>query len=755
MKRSLSDSLLSLLADGLTLALLLMGSLLSIQAGYRLPIASGLLLLTGFGLTLGLLLLFHLPRFRTLATVLVLAAWGFRLWQGWETFAQGGIALLDTILTQMGLATLPAEPPDTASMAAALLMASVPWGLLTGWSLLRARSAGLVLLLTWLPLVPAFCVDGGVSWPALLLLGAASLSCLLSAQPAGEEAGAAGARWRFLTLGVSALLLLSLTWLSPEARYTYPQWADNARLWLSGQTEGLPALLPGEGGPFQAMTSAGLSERVDLTQDGSPQYTGASVLRVESSWTGSLYLRGYSLGEYTGTSWEQVSKNTYGQFLPQDAAVEEITWSQLLARWPAALYPAAAQGERTETVTVVDLGIPSDWVYTPYQVTDFSGLEPVLDSTLSRSDGLWQHSFSFVPPDLNGLVSLDEGQGEAEELYERFVRQNYLRLPEGMAEHLAPYVEQARSLPVSLEEDISAQHVEAVTAARQVARLLDNLAEYDLNTPAPPEGEEYTLWFLGVSHQGYCVHFATAGTLLLRAMGIPARYVAGYTLPVTAGETVNVPDSAAHAWVEIYLSGYGWYPVEMTPGGGTQLPGENLQESQRPEEDTQPEQQPEKPDIPEQPEQQTPEPPEPETPNQPEAAPEPPAQTGTGENGFFAGVLSALAKVLVIGLCLTGLVAALWGLRLLWLRHWERCMSQPDTNRAVLEIYGRFQALTRWGGTIPEEVTEFAQKARFSQHRLTEAERRQAVSLLTRALRRVGKALPPWKQLLFWIVWDR
>lgn len=755
MKQSLAEKTLPLLADGLTLALLLAGSLLSIQAGYSLPIAPGLLLLTGFGLTLGLLLLFHLPRFRTLATVLVLGAWGFRLWQGWDAFIQGGVALLDTILTQMGLATLPAEPAGTASMAAALLTALVPWGLLTGWSLLRARSSGLTLLLTWLPLIPAFCADGSVSWPALLLLGAASLSCLLSARPAGEDSGAAGARWRLLTLGMSALLLLGLTWLSPEERYTYPQWADSVRLWLSGQTEGLPALLPGEGGPFQAMTSAGLSERVDLTQDGSPQYTGASVLRVESSWTGSLYLRGYSLGEYTGTSWEQVSKNTYGQFLPQDAAVEEITWSQLLARWPAALYPAAAQGERTETVTVVDLGIPSDWVYTPYQVTDFSGLEPVLDSTLSRSDGLWQHSFSFVPPDLNGLVSLDEGQGEAEELYERFVRENYLQLPEGMAEHLAPYVEQARSLPVSLEEDISAQHVEAVTAARQVARLLDNLAEYDLNTPAPPEGEEYTLWFLEVSHQGYCVHFATAGTLLLRAMGIPARYVAGYALPATAGEKTDVPDSAAHAWVEIYLSGYGWYPVEMTPGGGTQLPQENLQQSQQPEGDTQPEQQPEEDIQPEQPEPQPPESIEPEAPGRPETAAEAPAQTETGESGLFAALLAVLTKVLLLGLCLIGLAAALWGLRLLWLRHWEKHMSQPDTNRAVLEIYGRFQALTRWGGTIPEELTELAQKARFSQHRLTEAERRQAKALLTRELRRVGKDLPSWKRLLFWLVWDR
>ncbi|MFQ8759732.1 MAG: hypothetical protein ACLSAF_10150 [Intestinimonas sp.] len=31
---------------------------------------------------------------------------------------------------------------------------------------------------------------------------------------------------------------------------------------------------------------------------------------------------------------------------------------------------------------------------------------------------------------------------------------------------------------------------------------------------------------------------------------------------------MDVPDSSAHAWAEIYLDGYGWYPVEVTPGYG-------------------------------------------------------------------------------------------------------------------------------------------------------------------------------------------
>ncbi|HUR15725.1 MAG TPA: transglutaminaseTgpA domain-containing protein [Candidatus Limnocylindrales bacterium] len=69
--------------------------------------------------------------------------------------------------------------------------------------------------------------------------------------------------------------------------------------------------------------------------------------------------------------------------------------------------------------------------------------------------------------------------------------------------------------------------------------------------------------------QGYCEYFATAMTMMLRELGIPARYVVGY-LPGREQQDGSylVDRSAAHAWVEVYFPGHGWVEFDPTPGNG-------------------------------------------------------------------------------------------------------------------------------------------------------------------------------------------
>ncbi|MGQ0602862.1 MAG: transglutaminase family protein [Anaerolineales bacterium] len=91
---------------------------------------------------------------------------------------------------------------------------------------------------------------------------------------------------------------------------------------------------------------------------------------------------------------------------------------------------------------------------------------------------------------------------------------------------------------------------------------------YDFFPPPHKPGSEVVDTFLFEDRRGICEMFASAHVVMLRSLGIPARLVAGYG----AGEYnalsgyYTVQMNNAHAWVEVYFSGYGWVPFDPTPG---------------------------------------------------------------------------------------------------------------------------------------------------------------------------------------------
>ncbi len=72
--------------------------------------------------------------------------------------------------------------------------------------------------------------------------------------------------------------------------------------------------------------------------------------------------------------------------------------------------------------------------------------------------------------------------------------------------------------------------------------------------------------FLFDTRRGFCEHYASAFTVLMRAAGIPARVVTGYlggeVNPV--GEYILVRQADAHAWTEIWLADAGWTRIDPT-----------------------------------------------------------------------------------------------------------------------------------------------------------------------------------------------
>ncbi|MBE0407466.1 transglutaminase family protein [Psychrobacter sp. AOP22-C1-22] len=72
--------------------------------------------------------------------------------------------------------------------------------------------------------------------------------------------------------------------------------------------------------------------------------------------------------------------------------------------------------------------------------------------------------------------------------------------------------------------------------------------------------------FLFETKAGFCEHYSSSFTFMLRAAGIPARVVAGYQggEPSRNGNVWEVRQMDAHAWTEVWLEGQGWIRVDPT-----------------------------------------------------------------------------------------------------------------------------------------------------------------------------------------------
>jgi transglutaminase-like putative cysteine protease len=89
---------------------------------------------------------------------------------------------------------------------------------------------------------------------------------------------------------------------------------------------------------------------------------------------------------------------------------------------------------------------------------------------------------------------------------------------------------------------------------------------YTLTPPAPPHAMTALVAFLTVSRAGSCESFASAFTVMARAVGLPARVAVGFTAGVRSPGGATVVEGAdAHAWPEVYLGPAGWVSFEPTP----------------------------------------------------------------------------------------------------------------------------------------------------------------------------------------------
>ncbi len=134
---------------------------------------------------------------------------------------------------------------------------------------------------------------------------------------------------------------------------------------------------------------------------------------------------------------------------------------------------------------------------------------------------------------------------------------------------LAQYTQLPADLPprvVALAHRITDPWPDTYDKVMAVQRWLQRNTRYNLDIPPDPPGVDAVDEFLFVRRQGFCEHIASAMAILLRSVGIPARFAVGFDVGSHNLLTgyYDVHESDAHAWVEVGYPWIGWIEYDPT-----------------------------------------------------------------------------------------------------------------------------------------------------------------------------------------------
>lgn len=267
----------------------------------------------------------------------------------------------------------------------------------------------------------------------------------------------------------------------------------------------------------------------------------------------TVYLKGYTASDYHSNLWSRSAYNP-----------EEIERSRV--------YPYEEAKMIINNIDAEPQRITFAPYYSDYEIDYKKG-----DKSL--------YEITYYPNYNNDYTEELEDELLKDPDYYKYVYETCLSVPEDIQDTL----DETLSEVGNVESYTSINDYRIKTADSIYDYFLENYS-YTMAPGSTPVRKDYVEYFLTTQKRGFCAHFASATVMLLREKGIPARYCEGYSVPLTLvsdsatvtnddpltfyngpiatdrNVVVSVPvnDSYAHAWVEIYLDGYGFVPYEAT-----------------------------------------------------------------------------------------------------------------------------------------------------------------------------------------------
>lgn len=476
---------------------------------------------------------------------------------------------------------------DTVDWTRDVFLSLIPLMLLTSMAIVHSifyKEPLLGFILTAIPTVIGLCMKARPSiWLLALLILCWSGLLVLSAVQRPESQRRKGLLYiqskensslPYLFLGAALILVLSYVLIFSGSSYRPPETVDEAKEAIVGLQEHIR---------YDKLGGEEIDElkQGDLTKTHPMEYTENPVFTLKFQTVQPMYLRGFTGGSFEKGRWREAAEGTYSG--------EYTGITQWLAK--KKFYPWLWQDQAYRlsddydfaSVQLNNKNGNSKYIYLPYEAVmtgdaapDKVNYERDFGAFAKGFAGQREYTFKAFFPKMTDyseeaaadwLSRMKNGSGwqdysDAEAVYRRFVYDTYLYVSD----------EDADALGTS-----GIDKCQGKTIAYTLNYIRENFLkefEYDLQQEKAPDGQDELYYFMNKSRRGGDMHFATAGVLMFRKAGIPARYAEGYYLSpdyvsLYTGQSnvsVDVPDSLAHSWVEIYIDELGWFPVEVIPG---------------------------------------------------------------------------------------------------------------------------------------------------------------------------------------------
>ena len=694
------------------LALMLgFGTIYSLITAFDLPVEDPKLLLTVWVLcAIGGCVLFSIPR-AGLPAVAASASAMFWLWSSWE-IAQPFRALICRISVVYdrgyGWGAVRFAGLDWETVTLDPLLAC--WGgmvvIAAAAAVVKGRGGLAAIFLSLPPIISTMVVIDTPPGALPLFFYLTAVFLLILTRFVAHRDPIQGAKLMAMAVLPTALVLGSLFLLCPKDSYVnkaqerldaISNWWDNS----------VVSLFRGSGLGEDLTPTPTASASTRLGSLGPRRIFPYEVMTVTADFDGSLYLRGQDYDKYDGMSW--TSTLDRNEFLPTSTYFSQRGKVTISTKQPMAVQYIPSYQARAQQLANGRLDNPDGLTEFEWSVSKFAGFSDVW-SSYNLDMSVFDRYLELPDATLEWAEPLAEQIIAEQIIYEVLASEGYV------IDHDAVAIDRTTGTVTVKMEDYG--YVESHTnSARAIVDYVASSAAYSLNTGRMDEGYgDFAQWFLAESDTGYCVHFATAATVLLRAAGIPARYVTGYMVNCEAGKTVTVESDRAHAWVEYFDDELNtWLVAEPTPPDfGEDEPEDESVTAPPPV--TQPLTEPEETET---------------------TAPTEPA-TRPGQNGGDVQVDISVEEVraweILRWFVLAAVIfAAVFLQRLVRIALRRRTLTGAPNRRAL----GLWQEVERISAALnrepPEELLALAQKAKFSQHQITKEELHQLAAWLKEA----------------------